>query len=206
MQNERDETKKTRDILACYLIKNVIVLSYGGNPVPFEVFQESHPRVVMCRIWWHDVKQQRILLLIWQIRGSGGVWHLSVKIKMKILWLAIELRGTVICFAAWFENLKTHLDRRKVQQLIVWFCETLDKRQAIIWEWHFTMATSSWKRTESDEESQVFPFVIGFLQKFTIVLQNLIPLRHWILLFRYSSHSFYSRPEGTIFPFITFLV
>lgn len=75
MQSQRQKKKriKKRVILECYLIKNVIVLPYGGNPVPFKVFQETHRRVVMCRVWWYDVKQQRILLLIGQIRGSGGV-------------------------------------------------------------------------------------------------------------------------------------
>lgn len=59
-----------------YLIKNVFILSYGGNSFPAKVFQESQSGSVLGRVRWNSAVQQWKLVFVRQIRSHGRVRNL----------------------------------------------------------------------------------------------------------------------------------
>lgn len=59
-----------------YLIKNVFILSYGGNSFPAKVSQESQSGSVLGRVRWNSAVQQWKLVFVRQIRSHGRVRNL----------------------------------------------------------------------------------------------------------------------------------
>ena len=78
-----------------YLVKNVFILSYGGNSFPAKVSQEGQPGSVLGRVRWNSAVQQWKLVFVRQIRGHGRVRNLretkkDSKLRFEIVIMSVQ--------------------------------------------------------------------------------------------------------------------
>lgn len=78
-----------------YLVKNVFILSYGGDSFPAKVSQESQSGSVFGRVRWDSAVQQWKLVFVRQIRGHGRVRNLREtkkdwKLRFEIVIMSVQ--------------------------------------------------------------------------------------------------------------------